>query len=218
MTLDEKIELVFFDPSRSRDEYIEYYNKVNPERFEKENRRYRYSPIFLILKDIRYCLAFGKEFNGFREKLNPSNFAAIILIHICLTNTIKKLYFGDFDGFSKKYMGIEDKEEVAALNTLRNAIIHSNYSLYNYVEKNGLGKKTKIYFSLGLYPKIIEKNKNFRRGYPAELYLVNPNRLFTSLEKGLEEFKETLRDVKEQKLRRKLEKNFSLDEWVIIGT
>jgi hypothetical protein len=216
MTIEEKIELVFFDPSRTRDEYIEFYKSLNPERVKKERGKYRYSPLFLCLKDIRYCYAVGKEFNSVRKIIHPSEFAGIILIRICFKNTIDRLYFGNLNKFAATYMGITDHKHLEVLNLLRNSLEHSYYSLYTYRE-NPDKTKTKIYFSLGHYNFLIKKQEDWKRPYKSEMYMINPRELFLRLQTGLNKFKNDLLDSKNTKLRENIMKSFSLDKWVATG-
>lgn len=213
MTLQEKIELFFFDPVKSREEYIEFYKKVNPDRIAKESGRYRYSPLYLLLKDIRYCYGIGLEFNPIREHLNTAEFAGIVLLRIAFNNTVKRIYSGRFAHFAKKYMGIADPESVDAINLLRNALEHSYYSLSIIRKKD----KVKIYFSLGYYDWIIKKAENWKRPYASEMYMVNPKRLFTSFEKGVRKLKNDISDPRNEKLRNNFQSKLSLDEWVIMG-
>lgn len=213
MTTDEKIDLLFFDPYKTRDEYINYYKLVASQRYIEEKGRYRYSPIFLLLKDIHFCYGIGKEFNPVRDNLNFPEFAGILLVRIAFTNTIKKFYYGQLEKFAEEFMGISDKEELQALGLLRNALEHSYYSLY-------LRRKhsPKVYFTLGLsFDHIIKKDSTWQRSYPSEMYTVNPRRLFSGFEKGLFKFKELLLDPCQQKLRKHFDENFDIDQWIATG-
>ena len=215
MNLEEKIELFFFDPRKSREEYIEYYKQINPQRYIDEGERYRYSPLFLLLKDIRYCFGLGAEFNPIRSNLATAEFAAVVLLRICFTNTVKRIYFGDLDKFAEEYMGITGEENLEGLGLLRNALEHSYYSLYTYKEKNGI--KTKFYFSLGSFDFVIKKNENWQRPYPSEMFFVNPKKLYSAFENGTRLLKAHLQDPVNTRHRENFEQNLSLDEWILTG-
>lgn len=207
--LDQLIELFFFDPTRSRDDYIEFYKNICSDRFTRE-KGYRYSLLFLVLKDIRYCFGIGKEFNPVRDELNPANFAGVILLDLAFRNLVKRVFSGDFSVFARDYMGIKQSSDLGALRILRNALEHSFYSLYYYENSK------KIYFSLGYYPEIIKKDKMWKRPYPSEMYLVNPWKLYTAFIKGLRKFKDDLLNYKNAKMRSRFKKNTDIDNWVFI--
>lgn len=214
--IDQNIELLFFDPYKSRDEYIEYYKSCHLERFTRENGRYRYSPLFLLLKDTHYCYGIGKEFNPVRGDLHFPEFAGIILVRIAFTNTIKRFYYGGLNKFASQFMSIHDPEELDALELLRNAIEHSYYSLHTYVGKGETRKK--IYFSLSHeFADIIKKVDNWKTSYPSEMYNVNPRLLFTSFENGLLKLKAILLDHTQAKLRLNFHKSLDIDQWIVTG-
>ena len=126
--LDKQIELFFFDPRKTKEEYGEFYKEVYAEKFEKE-KLCRYSPLFHALRDIRFCFGVGKEFNLIRDNLNFPEFAGIVIIDLAFYNLVKKVYKGPFGEYAQKYMKIDSKEEIESLRRLRNAIQHGFYSL-----------------------------------------------------------------------------------------
>jgi len=218
--IDKNIELFFFDPSRERDEFIEFYKSLNPDRVKKEGNRYRYSPLFLVLKDARYCFAVGKEFNECREKLHEANFAGIILINIGFTNMVKKIFSGQLEKFAEQYMDIHDSVELNGLRLLRNSLEHSFYGLFTYENrknKDGEDEKVKVYFSLGFYNFIIKKDPDWKRDYPSEMFMINPRKLFTQFESGCKKFKNDLLDHSNTKLRSQFTKYYDVDQWIATG-
>lgn len=205
-----KIELYFFDSSKHRNEYIDKYKIYFPDRYSKEGA-YRYSPLFLICKDIRYCFAVGKEFNTVRKEIFPANFTGIILIDIAYHSLIEKFYQKDFNGFVKKYMGISEPKLLWALEKLRDALVHSNYSLFIRDRE----KKKKIYFSLGFgYQEIIIQNNNWKTDYPSEMYNVNPRALFIAFEQAINSFKKDI--LKDSEKISNFDNNISIDEWTVV--
>lgn len=220
MNLDEKIELMFFDPYKSRDEYIEYYKKICPGKFAEEGGRYRYSPVYLLFQDIHFSYGVGKVFNQIRKdpRFHEADFAGIILLRICLTNTVKRFYHGRLEAFASKYMGINDKDALDALNLLRNSLEHSYYSLSTtkVVEVKGIKKHIKVNFILGYFDQLILKATTLK-DKSVEAYAINPRKLYTTVKEGMERFKTDLLDPKNQKLRETFDKNFDISEWVMTG-
>lgn len=217
---DKNIELFFFDPSKERDEFIEFYKSLNPDRVKEEGNRYRYSPLFLVSKDARHCFEVGKEFNDCRDKLHEANFAGIILINIGFNNMVKKIFSGQFEKFADQYMDIHSHKELYGLRLLRNSLEHSFYSLYTYeIRKNKDGKeeKVKVYFSLDFYNFIIKKDPDWKRDYPSEMFMVNPRRLFTQFESGCQKFKNDLLDHSNIKLRNQFARFYDVDQWIVTG-
>lgn len=217
--IDKNIELFFFDPSKERDEFINFYKSLNPDRVKREGGRYRYSPLFLVFKDARYCFAVGKEFNDCREKLHEANFAGIILINIGFNNMVKKIFSGQLEKFADQYMDIHNSDDLHGLRLLRNSLEHSFYSLYTYEirENNGKKEKVKVYFSLGFYDFIIRKDADWKRDYPSEMFMVNPRKLFTQFESGCKKFKNDLLDHSNTKLRDQFIKFYDVDQWIVTG-
>jgi hypothetical protein len=206
--LNTYIELFFFDPNKSRDEYLDRYKALLPERFEKE-KFCRYSPLFLLLKDIRYCFGVGKEFNPVREHINPPESAGIILIDVAFRNVVKKVYDGNFEDFGKTYMDIEIKEQLEGFRYLRNALEHGFYSFQIY-DKN---TKRNIYFRLSYGSHLIAK---YPSTDPAKVvFNVNPRRLYSAFTKGISSFREDL--LKPGQFKRKTFARFvNIDDWIFI--
>lgn len=217
--LDKNIELFFFDPSKERDEFIDFYKSVNPDRVKKEGNRYRYSPLFLVSKDARHCFEVGKEFNNCREKLHEANFAGIILINIGFNNIVKKIFSGRFEKFADQYMDIHSSEELHGLRLLRNSLEHSFYGLHTYEvrEIDGSKVKVKVYFSLDFYDFIVRKATDWKRDYPSEMFMVNPRKLFTQFESGCKKFKNDLLNHSNTKLRNQFIKFYDVDQWIVTG-
>jgi len=217
--IDKNIELFFFDPSKERDEFIDFYKSLNPDRVKKEGNRYRYSPLFLVSKDARHCFEVGKEFNNCRENLHEANFAGIILINIGFNNMVKKIFSGQLEKFADQYMDIHNSDELHGLRLLRNSLEHSFYCLYTYEirENNGKKEKVKVYFSLGFYDFIIKKATDWKRDYPSEMFMVNPRRLFTQFESGYKKFKNDLLDHSNTKMRNQFTKFYDVDQWIVTG-
>jgi hypothetical protein len=206
--IDTYIRLFFFDPSKSRDEYIESYKILLKERFDQENV-YRYSPLFLLLKDIRYCFGIGKEFNLVRDQIRPPESAGIILIDVAFRNVVRKIYDGDFEDFGKTYMGITTVAQLEGFRHLRNALEHGFYGLQTYDKKT----KSDIYFRLSYGSHFIEK-------YPSVdpskvIFNVNPRKLLLAFMKGIGLFREDL--LKPDCSKRKNFSHFvNIDKWIFI--
>lgn len=224
MNIDEKINLYFFDPRRSSKEYKDYYKKVNPERYKKENGC-RFSPLYFLFRDIRHCFLLGRGFNNTRKHLNEATFASVILIKIGIDEVAKKILIKPdvklkeekIKIFVKDYMEIKQSLS-KPLYELRNAIEHSGYSLHTNVYKNIKGQKikTKYYYSLGSYKWIVKEDKGFKFSYPAKMFLVNPYRLYGCFRRGMLKLELELRDKNNNHLRDNFLKNCSLKNWVII--
>ena len=213
MTFEEKVELFFFDHVRDRDDYIDEYKRLNPGRVSREGGKYRYSPLFLIRKDIDYCFAFGRELNPCRNNIHPAEFAGFVLINTCFTSLLKKYYYGNFLTFARDWMGIANQSELDALRYLRNGLMHNFYGLYFYDNNRGV----KVYFSLGPYPNIIRKSGSRTSPYPSETYEVNHRQLFIEFNRAIGSLKNKLLDPTETKLRSNFNSNFDLDTWMVTG-
>jgi hypothetical protein len=213
--IDQNIELYFFDPNQEKDNYIDFYKEIKTDRCNKE-KGYRYSPLFLLMKDIRYCFGARKQFNPIRKNgLDPANFAGVILTHLAFNNLVKKFYSGNYVQFAKRYMGIANSEDLDALNDLRNALVHNNYSLSVYNKK----KEEKIYFSLGLgdgFREVIKKDDNWKTDYKSSRYRVNPRKLMSAFEHGCREYKNYLLDHNNSKARQRFSEAFDTDQWTFI--
>ena len=208
--IDKNIELYFYNPNKEKDEFIDDYKKLEKERYRKE-KSYRYSPMFYILKDIRYCLGSRKQLNYIPKKeKDPASFAGIILIRIAFINLVKKFYNGDYPGFAKRFMGISDAGEIRALGFLRDGLEHNNYTLSFHVN----GKKYFFLVGNGL-TKLIEKVS--LKGQPSAIgYRIDITRLRASFEMGVVKFKEYLLDHNNVKARKRFCKKFDVDNWIFI--
>lgn len=181
--LDKFIELFFFDPAlKTNDsEYDKLYQKVCAKQFSDE-LSCRYSPLYLLLKDIRFCYGVGKQFNPIRENLEPADYAGILLIDAGF-NMIEKICHAHPEGFGIKYMGFKNQEEQFAFRLLRNCFAHKNYGLKN----SHKGKP--IFFNLSYNHPLIEKHEIVNAGKSSILYLVNPRRLFSAFTEGVKKIK-----------------------------
>jgi hypothetical protein len=208
--IDENIELYFYNPSKTKDDFINDYKKIKIERYKRESG-YRYSPLFFILKDIRFCFGARKQFNYIPKKeIDPANFAGVILIYTAFNNLVKEFYGGNYPGFAKNFMNITSPMEVKALNYLRNALIHKNYGLYCYI-----GDK-KYYFFLGVgLDKLIEEVK-MNTSYSSVGYKIDVRKLMNSFEKGVEKYKEYLLNHNNKKARKKFCEIFNVTNWIYI--
>lgn len=172
--VDQNIELYFYDPNKEKDDFINDYKRIKKDRYRRE-KGYRYSPLFIILKDIRFCLGARKQFNYIpKEKKDPANFAGVILIHTAFNNLVKKFYSGNYLGFAKQFMGIAKHEEIKALDCLRNALVHNNYSLSYYV------KDKKYYFFLGIGLENLIERVNLNTSYSSVGYKIDVRKLMGS--------------------------------------
>lgn len=209
--IDINVELYFFNPNKCKDDFIDFYKSCKFGRYQKE-KGYRYSPLFLIQKDIRFCFGIGKQFNYIpRIELDPANFAGVILIHTAFNSLVKRFYSGDYPRFAKQFMDIDKPKEVKALDYLRHALVHNNYSLsWN---NNGI----KFYFILGIgLDKLIEK-VNIKTSYLSEFYQIDVRKLMTTFEQGVQKFKKYLLDRKNHPARKLFIKNFDVDTWIFIN-
>ena len=95
---------------------LEWFMKdIQKDRYTKE-KGYRYSSLFYLMKDIRYCFGARKQFNSIRgRQFDPANFAGVILVHVVFKNFVKRFFNGDFPNFAKKYMDIKNNEDVKDL-------------------------------------------------------------------------------------------------------
>lgn len=208
--LDQNINLYFFDPNNEKDDFILEYKKIKTDRYQRE-KGYRYSPLFIIQKDIRFCLGARKQFNCIpREQLDPANFAGVILIHTAFGNLVRKFYAGDYPRFAKKFMGIQDNEHVKALDYLRNGLIHNNYSLSLNV------KELKYYFFLGIGLNDLIKEVKLDTDYPSKAFAIDVRKLSSAFEKGAKEYKDFLLNRDNKKAREKFKNNFDVDNWLYI--
>jgi len=85
-----RLEMYFFDPSRTHREYKKEYQKRYDESHLKKYGGVRFSPLYLLREDIYFC--FGKS-PGCNKEINyknfgPANFAGIVLINIAFTNLV----------------------------------------------------------------------------------------------------------------------------------
>lgn len=208
--LDQNINLYFFDPNREKDDFISEYKKIKLERYKRE-KGYRYSPLFIIQKDIRFCLGARKQFNYIpKGQFDPANFAGVILIHTAFGNLVRKFYTGNYPGFAKNFMGIHDGEHVKALDYLRNGLIHNNYSLSFHTER------LKYYFLLGIGLDDMIKEVAITTNYPSKAFAIDVRRLSSAFERGAKVFKAFLLDRKNTKARIRFRDNFDVDNWLYI--
>lgn len=188
----------------------------------RENNGYRYSPLFLCLKDIKHCLFMGEELSKCRQYIDNKDrhsafFAAIVLVDIALDNLIK-VAFNSRDKFIEKYMKIRDRELQFAIGKLRDAIVHSGYSLncYHPLRPKKGRKQEKIYFCLGLYNWLIRKDNQWKRNYPSRMFEVNPRMLYLRFKDGVQKLKNELLNNNNEELREYFKKNLDLDAWILI--
>lgn len=208
--LDQNINLYFFDPNKEKDDFILEYKKIKSERYSRE-KGYRYSPLFIIQKDIRFCLGARKQFNCIpKGEFDPANFAGVILIHTAFGNLVRKFYAGDYPRFAKNFMGIHDDAHVKALDYLRNGLVHNNYSLSFYVE--GM----KYYFLLGIGLNDIIKEVTISTNYPSKAFAVDVRKLSSAFERGSNSYKDFLLDRKNTKARIRFKDNFDVDNWLYV--
>lgn len=215
MSIDKKINVFFFPSSKSHTEYGEYYKKVNPLRYGREGV-VRYSPIYLLMRDIRHCFALGQEFNTWDNR-EGAMFAGLVLLNIATTETARHAYgYGDVRRFTREYMKIGNLDLQNGLRYLRNSLEHSYYSLSYVINNSSVdGGKEKIYFRLSLnfdYP--IARDTTWCSSYPSRMYNVNPRKVFSSYDDALKAFKNDLLNTKKRSLRVHFESHFSLDNWV----
>jgi len=214
--LTNRVSMYFFSPLKSPNEYrIEYKLKYGESHIKKYGGL-RFSPLYLLRKDVYFCLgSYGLSRKNIGQNTESALFAGILLINIAFTNLTNKLFDKNYTLFAKKYMGIEREEELKALRLLRNALEHNNYSLfYRYRDRD---KKTliKIYFSINLrFAKLIEKDVTWKTKYPSELYKINPRKLHMSLEKGISRLKIDILK-KGSFIYKKFIKNIRLKDWTL---
>jgi len=211
MTIEDKIELYFFHPARSKKDYRKIYKRFLRTKYTKE-KVVRFSPLYILLRDTGYCFGIGEKLNSVRNKIEPANFAGVILTAIAFNSLVKEIYYGKHYEFANKYMDISDQELVDALRYLRNGLEHSYYSLFFRLKISG--REEKIYFDLGNYPDVIKKNTRWRRLYSSRMYFVNPRKLLSTFEKGIELFKQDLLNPVNVGLRRNFEKRFTVKNWI----
>lgn len=214
--LDNLIELFFFHPYHSRDEYIKKYKSYLPQRSSRENG-YRYSNLFFCFQNIKHTLGIGKEFNSIRRKINPAHFASVLLSNIAVQIISRQAYSDNAEKFLEKYLNIHNKELRKALREARNAIEHSGYSLYLYRgPKQGEAQHTKYYFGLGLIPELVKKVDNWNPSYSSKMYLINPRRLYTAVKDGAMKLKEELLDHSNIIGRKYFKSHVDVDNWIFI--
>jgi hypothetical protein len=206
--LDQYIELFFFDPKKNKDAYKNSCLETGNTDVCKKNG-YLFSPLYLVLRDIRFCFGVGAEFNLIRDDLEFPDRAGILLIDIAFRNLVKKIFKSDFDMFAEKYMEITS-DKLKGIRNLRNALEHNFYGL-SFYDKND--KFHYYYFLSYKYDLIQEINKQPNKMSVA--YGVNPRKLYTSFEKGISSFKQTLLD-RTNPDRKYFRSSLDLKSWIII--
>lgn len=213
--IDDLINLFFFHPHRSRDDYIKRYKIHQKERYNREGG-YRYSNLFFCVQNIKHCLGVGKEFSTIRKRISPAHFTSIILCNIAVQIVGRQAYIGNIHGFMKEYMNIKTKEHQTALREARNAIEHSGYSLYIYKKPKVNELKVKLYFGLGMFDGVIARDKTWKRSYPSKLYLINPKELYSCFKSACQELKKDLLNHSNLKQRKYFKDHVDIDRWIFI--
>lgn len=218
MNIDDKINLYFFNPLQSVEIYRELYISLCNERYQREQSRVRFAPLYLLRRDIRHCLNLGKEFNPVRANIGEAIFPAIILIRIAFTETVKKILA--FEGvcsyqeriikFGRDYLDIKDENLLIALGYLRDSLEHSNYSLY--CTKNGI----KYYFSLGYFKDIILEKDDWNSDQPSKMFLVNPKKLYSNLIVAFRRLHHELKDKNNTYMRNHFDNAVQIEDWTLI--
>jgi len=216
--LDNLINLYFFDPKKDRNKYINFYKRSIKDRYKKE-KGYRYSNIYLLRKDIKFCLGLNKSFSDCPKEIKNeiTYFGAIILINTAIDLIVSKIFNGNYIRFTKKYLKIENDEYAKALRYLRNGLVH-NYSLYCYAENNNkyFKKGEKVYFNLDFYNELISKNLKWKRKYSSSMYNINPRILYSRFVNAIEFYKKELLDRKNNKLRLEFKDGVDIDNWILL--
>lgn len=216
MTLNDKVELYFFDHTKSEDEYINFYSSLcfNKGIEDLTRKIVRFSPLYQLLKDIRICL--GQDENLPRGYPYPYK-AGILLMNI-LVNTLARdiKNIGNWNKGKKTIFFVEllspyleKKEDSKVLRFLRNSLDHNKYSLnwrekggWEYIFNYGIGKTNKM---LSVSEDASRKIK-FCTFYPCNLYL----NLITEIKK----IQEKLSSCNDKKMKKHFENNFKPDYWV----
>jgi hypothetical protein len=205
--LDQYIELFFFDPSKNKDTYKKSCMTMGCSNVFCE-KGCLFSPLYLVLRDIRFCFGVGKEFNSIRDDLEFPDRAGILLIDIAFRNLIKKIFKHDFDEFAQKYMELTS-DNLKGIRNLRNALEHNFYGLSFYDKDD----RCHYYYSLSYNYKLIQEI----RKQPCEKFItygVNPRKLYSSFENGIILFKQIL--LKHSNPDRKyFRSSLDLKSWII---
>jgi hypothetical protein len=213
MTIEEKVELFFYNPYQDRDTYIKRYKELNPEQVKLDGGGYRYSPVYLMQKDNHYCYAIGNEFNSCRNNLHPAIFSGFILSSTCLVTVVSRL-FGKSEkamsNFANTYLKV-DASHVIPLKELRNAFLHNFYSL----STKHRGTNTEFRYVLGEhFQEVISEQASKEAN--VRIFLINPQQFSLFVENALSRLKDDLYNPKRHLLRDNFEKSFNLGSWVLI--
>lgn len=122
--LSERIELMFFDPAKSHDEYLKYLQKVRPAEHNAV-----YSPLYLLRNEIHELC------------VNKQWFPAILLGHIAIEGIAHYFFRDDNKQFYRDFMKLSEEEQLAH-RLYRNAREHNFGQLLNHLDKSW---QTKIY-------------------------------------------------------------------------
>lgn len=202
--LDKFIDLFFFDPQNREndDDYIKKYAILCPDRLRRE-RGYRISPLYHLLKDMRYCYGLRK-FHNEKAREQAPDFAGLVLINIAYTNLVKRVYGKkDIERFALRYMGLT-KNQAHILRLLRNALEHGFYGLRTYDKDN----QRTVYFSLSYDYDLIEESNETQD----VLYRVNPRKIFSKFNDGIRSFHAALKTHTHPN-RKDFKKLLNLDNW-----
>lgn len=214
-SFEQKMSLFFFDPQKTKDQYIEEYKKTLPGRYSSEGS-HRYSPLFFLLKDIRRCFLFGREYEAIRVLGFEENYlTAAILIDLGIDNIVELFYDKPVknvarDNFMSRFMGITDPDHLLVLANLRDALTHNFYKL-SYKERNA---KFTSHFMLGFYDSLISGPIRDRVRVMSRWYEINPRKMLNVFESGLRNFKEEV--ASKSDLADRFDKKVIIDDWMIV--
>ncbi len=203
--IDEAIKLYFFNPEEGDEKYIEYYKKVQNEKY-KRDKNHLYSPLYLILKDINYCL------RGSKNK-DRADRASVVLVCIAIEIVVENVFFDHKKGewrlgeFAERYMNLNE-EEAKAIRKLRNALSHNNYSTV-YKDKSGR-RELSFLITLNYIKKVIFQSKK-----DPSRYLVDPDKLRDSFVNAIEKYRNYLLKRESRKARKKFIRKFNseIKDW-----
>ena len=221
---DRLVKLLFFDPRESRDGYIALYKNFEWERFSKEGG-YRYSPIFLLAQDARFCAGLDSSFGKNKRAFHFPFFASVILVELIFSvlgehllvlpqsNDGRRKKINNFRlKLLRKYEPTLKPLQVEALRDLRNSLEHSNYSLRYKHPKATLAH----HFSLSASgsTKLITLQKSVRG--KAKYWQVDVVRYVILITDIINDLDEDLLDQKQLVTRNRLLRKTEVDSWVMV--
>jgi len=169
-----KIDRIFCKPEFSKDEYISKHGVG-------------YSSLFLLRRDIYWCRGIDPKTNKRIVKGAGAPFAGFILLRVLLNYAIS-LSNSDMQNYVKKYFPVTLlKDELSALNKLRNALEHQSYNLLwmPNIKKGETGKTILFAMTEESISPLIEKVDTREND---ETWIVNIEKLHNAIEQSLDNF------------------------------